>query len=64
MSVIFDGTTRHGKAFAVVVRFVSNKQLQQRLIKCQMLTKSMTGEEISREVISILQVIYGISAKR
>ena len=64
VSVIFDGTTRLGEAFAVVVRFVSNKQLKQRLIKFQMLTKSMTGEEIAREVISILQVVYGISAKQ
>ena len=48
VSVIFDGTTRLGEAFAVVVRFVSDKQLKQRLIKFQMLTKSMTGEEIGR----------------
>ena len=64
VSVIFDGTTRLREAFAVVVYFVSDKQLKQRLIKFQMLTKSMTGEEIAREVISILQVAYGIGAKQ
>ena len=64
VSVIFDGTARLGEAFAVVVRFVSDKQLKQRLIKFQMLPKSMTGEEIAREVISILQIAYGIGAKQ
>ena len=64
MSVIFDGTTRLGEAFAVVLRFISDRQLKQRLIKFQILTKSMTGEEISREVISILQVTYGICANK
>ena len=47
VSVIFDGTARLGEAFAVVVCFVSDKQLKQRLIKFQMLPKSMTGEEIA-----------------
>ena len=63
VSVIFDGTVRLGEAFAVVVCFVSDKQLKQRLIKFQMLPKSMTGEEIAWEVISILQIPYGIGAK-
>ena len=64
VSVIFDGTTRLGEAFAVMLRFISDKQLKQRLIKFQILTKSMTGEEIAREVISILQVTYGICANK
>ena len=64
VSVIFNGTTRLGEAFAVVLRFVSDKQIKQRLIKFQILNKSLTGEEIAREVISILQVSYGICAKK
>jgi len=64
LSVIFDGTTRLGEAFAVVLHFVSDKQLKQRLIKFHMLAKSMTGEEIAREIISILQVTYGIYANK
>ena len=52
------------EAFGVVLRFVSDKQLKQRLIKFQILAKSMTGEEIAREIISILQVKYGICANK
>ena len=40
---------------AVVVRFVSNEwTLEQRLVKLQMLAKSMKGEEVARELIHIL----------
>jgi len=40
---------------AVVVRFVSSDwTLEQRLIKLQMLAKSMKGEEVARELIHIL----------
>ena len=35
VSVIFDGTTRLGEALAIVLRFISDKQLKQRLIKFQ-----------------------------
>ena len=64
MSVIFDGTTKLGEAFAVVLHFVSDKQLKQRLIKFQILAKSMTGEEIAQDIISILQVTNGICANK
>ena len=57
MSLIFDGTTRLGEALAIVVRFVSDSddwKIEQRLIRLQLLTKSMTGEEIAREIIDTL----------
>ena len=61
VSVIFDGTTRLGEAMAVVVRFVSNNfTIEQRLIRLQLLAKSLSGEEIARELVSVLSVGYGI----
>ena len=65
MSVIFDGTTRLGEALAIVVRFVSDEwSLEQRLVKLQLLTKSMSGEEIARELINVLSVGYSIDSSR
>ena len=65
VSVIFDGTTRLGEAMVVVIRFIDEKwKLQQRLVNIQMLSKSMTGEEIARELINSLSVCYGISSNR
>ena len=50
VSVVFVGTTRLGEAMAIVIRFVDNSfAITQRLIRLQLLTKSMTGEEIARE---------------
>ena len=64
VSAIFDGTTRLGEAFAIVLRFISHSKIKQRLIKFQILVKTMTGEEIARELISILQVNYGINSNK
>lgn len=63
VSVVFDGTTRLGEAMAIVIRFIDNSFLiQQRLIRLQLLSKSMTGEEIAREIISTLSVQYSVSS--
>lgn len=60
LSVIFDGTSRLGEALAVILRFVADWSLQQRLVRVQMLSKSLTGEEIAKELISVLSVTYSI----
>ena len=61
VSVIFDGTTRLGEDMVVVLRFISrNWEIQQRLVRLHMLAKSMTGEEVARELISTLSVQYSI----
>jgi len=59
VSVVFDGTTRLGEALTVVVRYVYTEWLiTQRLVRLQMLVKSITGEELARELISVLSVSY------
>ena len=53
ISIIFDGTTRMGEALAVLIRFVSAEwDIQQRLIRLQLLAKSLTGDEVARELIT------------
>ena len=61
ISVVFDGTTRLGEAMAVVVRFIdASFSIQQRLIRLQLVAKSMAGEEIAREIIGTISTQYGI----
>ena len=63
VSVIFDGTTRLGEVMAIVIRFVDDSfVIQQRLIRLQLLVKSMTGEEIARELINTLSAQYSIGS--
>ena len=65
VSVIFDGTTRLGEAMAVVIRFVSDDwRVEQRLLQLKTLAKSMTGEEIARELISVLSTSYSIGSNQ
>ena len=61
LSVIFDGTTCLGEALAVLVRYVTpDWEIEQRLVRVQMLSKSLSGEEIARELISVLSVRFSI----
>ena len=61
VSVIFDGTSRLGEALAIIIWLVSpDWRIEQRLVQFQMLSKSLTGEELARELISVLSVKYSI----
>ena len=61
VSVIFDGTSRLGEALAIIIRFVdSSWSIQQRLIRFHLLAKSLSGEEIARELIATLLVQYSV----
>ena len=61
--VIFDGTSWLGKALAVVLRFIGeNWTIEQRLLRVQLLAKSLSGQEIARELISVLSTSYSIDS--
>ena len=63
VGVILDGTTRLGEAMAIILQYVSDSwTLEQRLVRIQLLSKSMTGEEIARELINVLSVTYSIGS--
>ena len=64
VSVVFDGTTRLGEALAIVIRFVdADFRIHQRLLRMQLLAKSLTGEEIARKLINTLSVQYSVSSE-
>ena len=50
VAVIFDGTSRLGEALVIVLRFVDVESwsIQQRLVRMQLLGKSLCGDEIAR----------------
>ena len=61
LGVVFDGTTHTCEALAIVFRFVNDSWvIEQRLIGIQLLAKSLSGEEIAREVINLLSTKFGI----
>ena len=64
ISIFFDGTTRQGEVLAVVVRYIANWKIEQRLVRLEILLKSLTGEELARELISILSVKLGLESKQ
>jgi len=61
LSVIFDGTSHSGEALAILVRFVNDSWIiKQELLAIQLLSKSLTGEEVAHEMIQVLSVSYSI----
>ncbi|CAB4039355.1 RNA-directed DNA polymerase from transposon BS [Paramuricea clavata] len=55
ISIVFDGTTRLGEALVIIVRFLDSEwKIQQRLLRFLLLAKSLAGEEVAREIISVL----------
>ena len=58
--VIFDGSTRLGEVLAIIVRFIDKDwNIQQRLLKLEILAKSMNAEELAQRLIQCLAVEYG-----
>ena len=56
-SVIFDGTARLGEALAILVRYVQeNFQPTQRLIRLEVLSKSLKADELAQRLMSCLAV--------
>ena len=59
VSTIFDGSTRLGEALAIIRRFVDSQwNVQQRLVRLQVLEKSLKGEELAQCLIQALAVEY------
>ena len=60
-SVIFDGSTRLGEVLAIIVRFIDKDwNIQQRLLKLEILAKSMNAEELAERLIQCLAVENGM----
>ena len=54
-SVIFDGTARLGEVLAVIIRYVQvDFQPTQRLIRLEVLAKSLKGAELAQRLMSCL----------
>ena len=54
-----------GEIFAIVIRFVDPDWcIHQRLIRVQMLAKSLSGEERAHEVINSLSLEYGVTSEQ
>lgn len=60
-SAIFDGSTLLGEALAVIVRFVDSQwNVQQRLVRLQVLAKSLKANELAQCLIQALAVDFAI----
>lgn len=64
ISIAFDGTTREGEALAIVMRFVRSWKIEQRLVRLLLLAKPVTGDELAREILTVLSTELGIASTK
>ncbi len=63
ISIIFDGTTHVCEALVIVVRYLTDEWvIKQDVCRLMLLAKSMTGEEVARQIISCISTEMGISS--
>ena len=65
--VIFVGTTCIGEALAIVLRFISPEwTTEQHFVRMHLLSQSLKGEEVAREIIHdhVLSTDYSIASKQ
>ena len=62
VSIIFDGTTHVAEAFVVVLRFVEDWCVKQRVSKLLLLVKSLTGKHVARLLVESLSTELGIAS--
>ena len=64
VGIIFDGTAHICEELAIVLRFMSDSfTIEQRLVRIQLLAKSLTGEEVAWELIHVLSAYIGINSQ-
>lgn len=55
ISAIFDGSTYLGEALVVILRFVTaDFEVCQRLVRVRILAKSLNGQQLAREIVTLL----------
>ena len=62
ISIIFDGTTRLGEVLVVVLRYIQDWEIHQRLVRVDFLQKSLNAEELARQILSLLSVTLGVDS--
>ena len=63
VSIIFDGTTHVCEAMVVVLRYVSSDWvIKQKVCRLMLLAKSMYGEEVARQIITVLSTELGVAS--
>eukprot|EP00117_Sycon_ciliatum_P001327 scpid51838/ scgid7033/ len=62
-SVVFDGSNHLGEALVIILRFVTtNWEAAQRLVRLRILSKSLTFQQLAREIITCLSTEYHLPA--
>ena len=60
VSIIFDGTTHVAEAQNIILQFVTEWKVHQRLIRLLLVTKPINGEELAHQLLNTLSLDFSI----
>lgn len=61
IAIIFDRTTHVCEAFVIVIRYIKDWAVQQKVCRLMLLAKSVTGEEVARQVIMVVSTELSVA---
>lgn len=65
VTVVFDGSTYMGEALVIILRFTTPEfVICQRLVRLHVLTKSLNGQQLARELVTVLSTQLQYPAER
>lgn len=60
VSITFDGTTHVAKALNIILQFVTEWKVEQRLVRLLLVTKSKNGEQLEHQRLGALSVDFSV----
>ena len=64
VSIVFNGTTREGEALAIAIRLVRDWKIEQCLVRLLLLARPVTGDDLAREILTVLSTELGITSTK
>lgn len=64
LGLIYDGTTRLAEALAILVRFMDGWTIQQRLVRFDVVAKSVNAQQLASVLLQCLATTYGIKGEQ
>jgi hypothetical protein len=62
--IIFDGTTHVCEAFVIVIRYIEDWVIQQKVCRFMLLAKPVMGEEVARQVITVVSTELSVTPNK
>ena len=64
VSIVFNCTTHVCEAFVIVIQYIKDWVIQQKVCRLMLLAKAVTGEEVDRQVFTVISTELSVPGER